>query len=67
MPVINYNDENGINKKVNGKMYYTLIWFLCINKNIGGKKRRSKPNRKTNKRRTNMRTNKRLKTYKRRR
>jgi Skp family chaperone for outer membrane proteins len=67
MPVINYNDENGINKKVNGKMYYTLIWFLCTNKNIGGKKRRSKPNRKTNKRRTNMRTNKRLKTYKRRR
>jgi hypothetical protein len=67
MPVINYNDENGINKKVNGKMYYTLIWFLCPTTNRGGRKRRTNK-RKTNlRRRTNMRTNKRLKTYKRRR
>jgi len=63
MPVINYNDENGSNKKVNGKMYYTLIWFVCPTTNRGGRKRR------TNKRKTNLRrrTNRRRKTYKRRR
>ena len=77
MPVINYNDENGNNKKVNGKMYYTLIWFVCDTYN-GGKRRRTKNpktnlRQRTNKGRTNKgrtnkgRTNKRPKTYKRRR
>lgn len=61
MPVINYN-ENGINKKINGKMYYTLIWFICPTINRGGQKRRTNKRRKnlrqkqrTNKRRTNKR------------
>lgn len=66
MPVINYNDENGSNKKVNGKMYYTLIWFICPTTNRGGKRRRTNKRRTNLRRRTNKgRTNRRRKTYKR--
>jgi hypothetical protein len=65
MPVINYNDENGSNKKVNGKMYYTLIWFVCDTYN-GGKRRRTNKRRTNLRRRTNRRRTNRRRTNRRR-
>jgi hypothetical protein len=67
VPVIKFQESNGETKTLFGKMYYTLIWFVCSTTNRGGRRRTNKRrrNRKTNKRRTNRRTYKRHKTYKR--
>ncbi len=67
VPVIKFQESNSETKTVFGKMYYTLIWFVCPTTNRGGRRRTNKrSNKKTNRRRTNSRTYKRRKTYKRR-
>jgi len=68
VPVIKFQESNGETKTLFGKMYYTLIWFICNTTNRGGRRKTNKRrrNRKTN-RRTYSRTYKRRKTYKRRR
>lgn len=64
VPVIKFQDPDGQTKTVFGKMYYSLIWFVCDQ--YGGRTKTNK--RKTNRkrRRTNKRSNRRRKTYKRR-
>ena len=58
VPVIKFQDLDGQSKTLFGKMYYNLIYFPCGTTIRGGK--RSRTNKRTNRRRTNRRrTNKR--------
>lgn len=65
VPVIKFQKSNNETTTVFGKMYYTLIWFVCDTYN-GGKRRRTNKRRTNLRRRTNKgRTNRRRRTYKR--